>query len=149
MTEILVDSDAATAELLRVLLRRAGHELRNAQNAVAVNVEALRSRSSKGASRTNANQPFADNAARGLEDTTRLAEALVALCAALFHCILSGNLSRSPGKKGGSRLELRMEAPDADRFISALTPVAGRLRASVEAAGAGVILTILDENEAT
>jgi hypothetical protein len=142
-------SDAATGEILRAILRRAGHELRNAQNAAAVNLEALRSKASRGGDQQAALLPFAENAARGLEESVAIAEATIGLCTGVLHALLAANISgMAPDAKGNSRLDLRMSGAEAARLASRVTPAAERLGVVVEPREAGVILTVLKPNEA-
>lgn len=148
MTDTLA-ADAATGEILRAILRRSGHELRNAQNAAVVNMEALRSRAARAGEQQAGLLPFAENAARGLEESVSIAEATVGLCGGVLNALLDGNiLGVTPDDKGSSRLELRMNAQEAARFVSRISPAAERLGVGVESRETGVILTILKSNEA-
>jgi len=134
---------AETAEALRRLLRRAGHELRNAQNAAAVNLEVVRSRLAAGGVKPESLQSFADNAARGVDEGSRLAEGLVALCGAL----VGGELSPTHNDGAGDALELSMSPDAAARLVTALGAVAQATGLRVEPGGAGVILRIPPDNE--
>jgi hypothetical protein len=142
-------ADAATGAILRGILRRSGHELRNAQNAAAVNVEALRSRAFRGGDQQASLLPFAENAAHGLEDSVAIAEATIGLCTGVLHALLEANISgMPPDANGNSRLELRMSGAEAARLVSRVAPAAERLGVVVEPREAGVILTVLNTNEA-
>jgi hypothetical protein len=143
-------ADATTGEILRAILRRSGHELRNAQNAAAVNMEALRSRASRSGDKQKALMPFAENAARGLEDSVQIGEATIGLCTGVLQALLDGNVSSiALDAKGNSRLELRMSGQEGAQFVARVSPAAARLGLGVEPSETGVILTILKTNEAT
>ena len=78
MTEV----DASSSEWLGALQNLAGrvaHEIRNPLNAVAVNLEVVRSRCERGAVESTAVLPFATAAAGELERVSRLIDALLAL----------------------------------------------------------------------
>lgn len=132
---------------MRRLLKRAGHELRNAQNAAAVNLEVVRSRVAAGKTSTEALQSFADNAAKGLDDSARLGEALVTLCSALANAISAGDLTETFAEAGFISLELSMTADSAERLVQRVRTLAERGGFAAEAAGSGVILRIPPDNE--
>jgi signal transduction histidine kinase len=64
---------------LQQLAGRVAHEIKNPLNAVAVNLEVVRSRSERERIESNAILPFARAAAQELERTSRLVEALLAV----------------------------------------------------------------------
>jgi len=135
--------------LLRRLVRGAGHELRNAQNAATVNLEAARSRAAKENGNPGPIQPYLDNAARGLEDSVGIAEGTVALCAALLEAVIAGNLRLiGAGPNGHEQVELRMSADQAVRLVQSARALAVRTGVAVEPSEPGVILTIPHEHEA-
>jgi signal transduction histidine kinase len=78
MTEV----DASSSEwlgALQSLAARVAHEIRNPLNAVAVNLEVVRSRCERGTADAHALLPFATAAAGELERVSRLVDALLAL----------------------------------------------------------------------
>jgi hypothetical protein len=140
----VTDDSGTAAESVRRLLRRAGHELRNAQSAAAVNLEVVRSRVVAGSASADALESFAENAAAGLEESARLAESLVALCAALTSGLAAGNVAV---RANGSELEISMPPAEADRAVAGVGYLAKRIRLGVERSDAGVILRIPPEYE--
>ena len=66
-------------EALQHLARRIAHEIKNPLNAVAVNLEVVRSRCERGSTDPSALLPFATAAAGELERVARLVEALLAV----------------------------------------------------------------------
>jgi hypothetical protein len=149
----VTDSRPATApsvgEPLRRLLRDAGHALRNAQNAAAVNLEAARSGAAKNPENAVSIQRYLENASRGLEDSVGIAEGIVALCVALLEAVTTGNLRLTDtGPNGQQPVELRMNADEAARLVKSARALAARTGVAVEPCEAGVILTISREHEA-
>jgi hypothetical protein len=137
----VTDRSAESADVVRTLLRRAGHELRNAQSAAAVNLEVIRSRIVSGAA-ADSLQLFADNAAQGLDDSTRLAEAMTALCTALTAGLADGSVAVRDKTEHGAELEVAMPQAAAERLLAAVSFLAGRIGLDAERSGAGVILRV-------
>jgi signal transduction histidine kinase len=78
----MTEEDASCSEWLRALQTLAGrvaHEIKNPLNAVAVNLEVVRSRSERVNVEPSALKPFATTAASELERVARLVDALLAL----------------------------------------------------------------------
>jgi hypothetical protein len=73
---------AAWLALQQEIAGRAAHEIRNVLNGVAVNLEVVRARSSRGGSDVSAVASFAASAAERLEGVTTLTESLLALARA-------------------------------------------------------------------
>lgn len=147
MTDVVPHSAAEGADALRDLLRRCGHELRNAQNAAAVNLEVVRSRVAAGESGAEALGGFAENAAMGLDHSARLTEEFVALCGAITAAFSSGQLVVRGRGASGFEIELQL-AEDAGRVLaSRVAMLAQRAGFGVEAGPSGVILRIPPDNE--
>ncbi len=127
-------------ELLRQLSRASGHELRNALNALVVNLEVVRSR---GDSLDPSVQPFLAQAVDQSEESVRLAEGMLALVDLVL---------RSVGADG--QLRIRDDAPnaiavestdaEAPRAVHALQSIARRGVFTAERQDAAVILRISD-----
>ncbi len=132
---------------MRRLLKLAGHELRNAQNAVAVNLEVVRSRIAAGKTDKAALESFADNAAQGAEESARLGEALVALCGAASNAVTGGVFKEGQEKSGAITLEFGMAPDNAALLVNRISALAARAGFSADAAPAGVILRIPPDNE--
>lgn len=73
------DGSSEWLEALQHLARRVAHEIKNPLNAVAVNLEVVRSRCERGSADPSALLPFATAAAGELERMGRLVEALLAV----------------------------------------------------------------------
>ena len=135
------------ADAIRLLLRRAGHELRNAQNAAAVNLEVVRSRVAAGRTDAQSLQSFAENAAAGLEESARLAEGLVSLCSAITGSLAAGGVRVLESSSSLVVLELAMSEASGSGVAGNASLLAERAGFVVEAAPTGVILRIPPDNE--
>lgn len=80
MTERLEVTPASLwLELSQEIANRVGHEIKNALNGVAVNLEVVRSRAQRVGVAPAAVVPFAESASRQFEEVSRLTDALLAL----------------------------------------------------------------------
>lgn len=128
--------------------RGAGHELRNALNALVVNLEVVRSRAE---GLDPAVQPFLANAIEQSEESVRMAEGAIALLNLVIGAVSPGGTLRiSDGDRDAVRIE--STEPEAERAIRALEPLTARAAFGAERRGPAVILSIPDtspESKAT
>jgi hypothetical protein len=137
--------DAAAPQVLREIIRRAGHEIRNALSGAAVNTEVVRSRSSReGASRDIAT--FAERAAAQIAEASSLADGLLALVGSVVAAQGDGHFKASDGG-AGSRIELMIYGDAAVTVVSDIERLTSRIGVSVEQRGQSVILSILPEGK--
>ena len=135
--------EASASPVLREIVRRAGHEIRNALSGVAVNLEVVRSRSAREEAASEI-VSFADRARLQVAAATTLTNGLIAL----VNAALPGQTDAKgkPGVKAGDRLELLLNR-DASAFMSDILLLAGAVGISVEQRGANVILKVLPEGQ--
>jgi signal transduction histidine kinase len=126
--------------LVREIVRRAGHEIRNSLNGVAVNVEVVRARTSRGSHDDIAS--FAERASAQIAEASSLTDALLALTSAVLAAAKNGGLSATEEAGGAGRIELTTYGAGADHFASAIEPLIGRIGVGAEQRGQSVILTI-------
>lgn len=137
---------AAWLALQRRITARAAHDVRNALNGVAVNVEVVRTRAARGAEADKI-APFADAAAAQLEGAVALVEALLALA----------RPARAPAEGGGVAGALRAVAPllagsgiavdvVSDSTVVQATRLDGELLRLVTAAGLVAVVEAMPEN---
>src|SRR5207253_10440004 len=100
-------SDLEAPQAIREIIRRAGHEIRNALNGVAVNVEVVRSRSGV-ATETSRREltPFAERAMIQVGEASALTDGLVALVNSVLAAQAAATLESPVRHGGGSRSEL-------------------------------------------
>ena len=127
------------------MIRRAGHELRNALSGVSVNVEVVRSRAGReGAPGDLAS--FAGRASAQVQEASALTDGLLALVSSVLAAQAAGTLKA--GEHGaGSRIELMIYGDAAPSVVSDIERLASRIGVGVEQHGPNVILTILPEGK--
>jgi hypothetical protein len=133
-------------EAVREIIRRAGHELRNALSGVAVNVEVVRSRAGRegpGVELTS----FAERASAQVEEASKLTDGLLALVSSVLSAQAAGTLKEPARHGAGSRIELMIYGDAAAAVLSDIERLASRIGVGVEQHGPSVILTILPEGK--
>ena len=130
---------------VREMIRRAGHELRNALSGVAVNVEVVRSRSGREGA-TGDVASFAGRASAQVEEASALTDGLLALVNSVLAAQAGGTLKEA-GHGAGSRIELMIYGDGAAAVVSDIERLASRIGLAVEQHGRSVILTILPEGK--
>jgi len=127
--------------VLRDLSRNAGHELRNALNALVVNLEVVRSRSDPKDAKVH---PFVMQAVDQAEESVRIAEGTIALINLVVNAVDSeGRLALQYVLPRGA--SIRSTQGEADRATRAMQHLASRAGGSVESGDAAVILSIPDK----
>jgi len=136
--------EASDSAVLREVIRRSGHEIRNALSGVAVNLEVVRSRVSR-------DQPsadvvsFADRARLQVHAATVLTNGLLAIVGAAV-AASDQPTGRTAGKKSaeGGQLALNGDLAAARADIEQLASAIG---VSIEERGGNVILKVLPEGQ--
>lgn len=131
------------APILQALSRSAGHELRNALNAVVVNLEVVRSRSDK---LDAATRPFVAHAVEQSEESVRLAEGALALLTLVLNAVGSGGVLRITGNQPDGVLISSTES-DSVRAVRSLQSLGVRSGFSAESRDSSVILSISDKSK--
>lgn len=131
------------APILQALSRSAGHELRNALNALVVNLEVVRSRSDK---LDPAIQPFMAQAVEQSEESVRLAEGTMALLALVLNAVGSGGALRITGNHPDGVLIASTES-DSLLAVRSLQPLGARAGFIAEGRETSVILSISDKSQ--
>lgn len=137
---------ADAPQVIRELVRRAGHEIRNALSGASVNVEVVRGRASRSGGQADI-ATFADRASAQIGEASSLADGLLALVGSVLAAQAAGTLATTPGYSGGTRIELMIYGGTADLVVSDIERLASRIGVGVEQRGQSVILTILPEGK--
>jgi hypothetical protein len=146
VTEDPARAKADALDIVREVIRRAGHEIRNALNGVAVNVEVVRSRVSRaGASAEIVS--FAERAGAQVGEATTLTNALLSLLTVVLAAEAQGTLRGRSGSSGRSQLELMIYGDRASAFMSDIKHLADRIGVGVEQDATRVILTVSPEGK--
>ena len=135
--------EASASPVLREIVRRAGHEIRNALSGVAVNLEVVRSRSAREGA-TGDILSFADRARLQVSAATSLTNGLLALVNAAMADQV--HAEANPQAKAGDSVELLLNR-DASAFMSDIDLLARAVGISVEQRGSNVILRVLPEGQ--
>jgi hypothetical protein len=135
--------DASDSAVLREIIRRSGHEIRNALSGVAVNLEVVRSRCSREPKSEDV-LPFADRARLQVHAATVLTNGLLAVVGAAVKG--QGDPKAKPSKKSGGSGELTLNG-DLSAVLSDIEQLAGAIGVSIEQTGANVILKVLPEGQ--
>jgi hypothetical protein len=131
--------------VVREIVRRSGHEIRNALNGVAVNVEVVRSRNGRAPEGAEVN-PFAERAAAGVVKATSLTNGVLTVVGAVVAALAKGGLS-TPGHGDISEIEVMIYGGRAPIFVSEIAHLAQDIGVSVEQRGESVILRVLPEDK--
>jgi hypothetical protein len=132
---------AAALEIVREIIRRAGHEIRNALNGVAVNVEVVKSRVSRQEGTAEV-VSFAERASRQISEASALMDGMLSLVGNVLAAEANGSLTSAPGASGGSRVELMIYGDRASAVASDIKRLADRIGVDVEQHAERVILTV-------
>jgi hypothetical protein len=146
VTEDPARAKADALDIVREIIRRAGHEIRNALNGVAVNVEVVRSRVAREGAATEISS-FAERAGAQIGEATALTNGLLSLLGAVLEAEARGTLRSASGASGGSRLELMIYGDRASVLVSDIKHVADRIGVGVEQGAKRVILTVSPEGK--
>jgi hypothetical protein len=137
---------ADALDIVREIIRRAGHEIRNALSGVAVNVEVVRSRVARQGPATEI-ASFAERAGAQIGEATALTNGLLSLVGMVLEAEARGTLRSAPGASGGSRIELMIYGEQAGVLLSDIKHLADRIGVGVEQGDKRVILTVSPEGK--
>ena len=140
------DTDKEAIQAVREIIRRAGHELRNALSGVSVNVEVVRSRSERDAPAKELT-PFAERARLQVGVATMLSDGLLALVSSVMSAVADGTLKSVPRHGAGTQTELMIYGDRAAALVSDIERLASLVGVSVEQRGERVILHVLPEGK--
>ena len=137
MTETQGQENALWEPVLSHVARASGHELRNALNALVVNLEVVRSR-------IPTDDPagyFIGQAVEQSEESVRLAEGAIALLNLVVGAMGNGQAARIVST-GPYTARVESSEPEAERAVYALRALTARTPIRAECADSAVILTI-------
>ncbi len=136
MTEPESATAVPSAAPLGLIARASGHELRNALNALVVNLEVVRSRVTDPATLS-----FAQQAVEQSEESVRLAEASIALLNLVVGAIGSDGFVQCSADASGE-VRIRGSAGEVERTVRSLKGLADRGAIRVDTSDTTVILSI-------
>jgi hypothetical protein len=132
-------TDAAAA--VQEITRRAGHEIRNALNGVAVNSEVVRSRAT-GLEKSDDIVAFAERAVLQVAVANALTEGLLALVGCVLTAQADGTLRLIPGHGARTQIELMIYGARAESLVFDIKRFGHMIGVGVEEHGERVILSL-------
>ena len=139
-------ADQEAIQAVREIIRRTGHELRNALSGVSVNVEVVRSRVERDAPAKDLTS-FAERARLQVGVATMLSDGLLALVSSVLSAAGDGTLKSVPGHGAGTQTELMIYGDRAAALVSDIERLGSLVGVSVEQHGQRVILNVLPEGK--
>lgn len=145
MTDTPARPEADALSVVREIIRRSGHEIRNALNGVLVNVEVVRSRNGRDGASGEVGS-FAQRAATDVAKASALTNGALALIDAVLAAAAAGSLRSGSGYGDASEIEVMIYGDRAPDFVSDIGRLAEEIGVSVEPRGQSVILRVLPED---
>jgi hypothetical protein len=139
-------ADPEAIQAVGEIIRRTGHELRNALSGVSVNVEVVRSRAEREAPAKDLTS-FAERARLQVGVATMLSDGLLALVSSVMSAMADGTLKSVPGHGAGTQTELMIYGDRAPALVSDIERLGSLVGVSVEHRGQRVILNVLPEGK--
>ena len=137
--------DSRVPELLAIISRRASHEVRNALNGVAVNVEVVRSRLARTDSDVAELLTFAERASTESDAAASLATGLADLTRLLGRAVTGDGKAVITEASGGSTtLRVPICSSDDNEVSQDLKSLAARMGVAIRLDGPAVIFTVRD-----
>lgn len=136
--------NAQVSELLATISRRAAHEVRNALNGVAVNVEVVRSRLSKPGSEVGELQTFADRASKESDLAASLTNGLADLTRLLARAAAGEGAPSLKTEAGSTTIQVPVCSSDDTGISADLQALAARMGVSIKLDGPTVIFSVRD-----
>jgi hypothetical protein len=146
VTDHSPEANAEAIALVREVTRRAGHEVRNALNGVAVNVEVVRSRLVRDRVGTDS-LAFAERAGLQVGVANSLTEGLLSFVGCVLSAQAAGTLRRFPGSGAGNQLEMAVYGTNPEGVVSAIKRFGELTGFDVEQRGDRVILSLSSEGK--
>jgi hypothetical protein len=145
VTDTAVRGEGEALSIVREIIRRSGHEIRNALNGVAVNVEVVRSRNGREGAGGTADS-FAERAASDVAKVSALTNGTLAIVDAVLVAAAAGTLRSKADYGNAGEIELLMYGDRAPAFVSDVGRLAMEIGVTVEQKEQLVILRVLPED---
>lgn len=135
---------ATVSEMLAVISRRASHEVRNALNAVGVNVEVVRSRMNRPEADLAELRTFAERAAKESDLAAALTTGLADLTRLLARAATGEGESTVRNSSGATTVVVPICSSDDNEVSAGLKSLAARMGVTIKLDGPTVIFTVRD-----
>lgn len=143
-TEPAGSANNGPAGLLGEITRRASHEVKNALNAVVVNVEVVRMRMARTDPDLAGIRSFAESASSASERAASLGIGLADLSRMIVKGTAAGKFGSSPGLPGTQIVTIQLQSADGIEISRELAALAASTGVSIRVDGATVIFTVRD-----
>lgn len=137
-------NEAQVSEVLAVISRRASHELRNALNGVAVNVEVVRSRLARPNADLAELQTFAERASRESDLAASLANGLADLTRLLARAAAATGPSTMKKASDSTTVAVPVCSSDDSEVTPDLKALGARMGVTVRLDSSTIIFTVRD-----
>lgn len=145
MTDAGARSSPDAFSILREIVRRSGHEIRNALSGIAVNVEVVRSHVGRGAIKEAG--PFAERASSDVSRANALTNATLAIVDAVLRAAAAGTIRAGPGYGAASEMEVMIYGDGPAAFVSDIRHLVEGIGVGVEERGQSVIFRVFPEDK--
>ena len=139
-----IDEHERASELLALVSRRASHEVRNALNGVAVNLEVVRSRVSRPDPKLSEIQTFAERASNESDGAAALTNGLADLTRLLARAATGDGNAKVKQGDGSSTVIVPLGSADDQELSADLKSLAKRMGVAIKLDGPTVIFTVRD-----
>ncbi|HWL39872.1 MAG TPA: hypothetical protein VNO75_06505 [Gemmatimonadaceae bacterium] len=131
--------------IVREIVRRSGHEIRNALSGISVNVEVVRSQIVRGGASPEVGS-FAQRAARDVVNASALTSATLAIVDAVLKAAAQGTLRAESGYGAASEIEVMIYGNGVPAFAAEVKDLIKAIGVGVEERDESVILRVFPED---
>jgi hypothetical protein len=144
----VTDSAASAPDpfsIVREIIRRSGHEIRNALSGTSVNIEVVRSQIDRGGLPREVTS-FADRAAHDVVKASALTNATLAIVEAVLRAATAGTLRAEAGYGAASEIEVMIYGNGVPAFAVEVKELVESIGVGVEERDESVILRVFPED---
>lgn len=146
MTDAQARASLDAFPIVREIVRRSGHEIRNALSGISVNVEVVRSQIGRGGAAREVGS-FAERASREVSRANDLTNATLAIVDAVLKSAAAGTLRAESGYGAASEIEVMIYGDGVAAFVSNVRHLVEGIGVGVEERDQSVILRVFPEGK--
>ena len=146
MTEGAAPPSPDAFSIVREIVRRSGHEIRNALSGISVNVEVVRSQIGRGGA-TREVGSFAERAAGDVTRANVLTNATLSIVDAVLKSAAAGTLRAEPGYGAASEIEVMIYGDGVPAFVAGIRDLVVGIGVGVEEREQSVIFRVFPEGK--
>lgn len=145
MTEARARPGPDAFSIAREIVRRSGHEIRNALSGTSVNVEVVRSQIGRGGASREVGS-FAERASRDVARAAALTNSALAVVDAVLKSAAAGTLRAEAGYGAASEIEVMIYGNGVSAFVAEVKHLLESIGVGVEERNESVILRVFPED---